>query len=498
MTNRWKDSFQNHAFQKPWKEIVELSKQLHLQDETITTDVQELARLRKVVIYIAHLIEASDPELVPQSVWDNFNGQSQPCLDQINQYISNKIIAHLNQANNHLDNLLSYIRPYVVSEKGAARAAVLGFKEYTDTVNSQISLVQTKIQDFVNITRTNKEKSDEILLEIEQSKQSIKQLEKGFLIGDANEKSLKERMSGLFDEVQGWHKAIGEFHKRLTSGNEQEGALSLQIDEAKNKAIKDGKAIDDALKSSENLLKGLKDFYDHVFGADEAEEDSEIGLKRELDNRIKELDEFKVEQNKAYSTLFQEIESLLPGATSAGLAGAYGSLRRSFSKSIRRYSLVFYFSLIFIAISGLIAITSKIGLWEIEFVDVTDPAKILIGFVHKLPILFPALWLALFASKRRSEDRRLQQEYAHKEALTKSYQSFRTQIEAMKTGQEELMQKLLVAAIDAISSNASDTLDGKHGDKIPLQELLEKILAKLPEKFPDLSRVGNEKIEQRF
>jgi hypothetical protein len=80
------------------------------------------------------------------------------------------------------------------------------------------------------------------------------------------------------------------------------------------------------------------------------------------------------------------------------------------------------------------------------------------------------LWLTLFASKRRSESLRLQQEYAHKEALAKSYQNFKAQIDALGQSEPELMNKLLSSAIEAVSKNASDTLDKKHGDKTPVHE----------------------------
>ena len=39
------------------------------------------------------------------------------------------------------------------------------------------------------------------------------------------------------------------------------------------------------------------------------------------------------------------------------------------------------------------------------------------------------------------------------------------------------MQKLLITkSFDAIAYNASNTLDRKHGDKMPVQDLIEKIV----------------------
>ena len=50
----------------------------------------------------------------------------------------------------------------------------------------------------------------------------------------------------------------------------------------------------------------------------------------------------------------------------------------------------------------------------------------------------------------------------------RSYQNFKTQIEALNGSSEDLMKKLLEATIDAVSMNASETLDKKHDDKTPI------------------------------
>jgi hypothetical protein len=68
----------------------------------------------------------------------------------------------------------------------------------------------------------------------------------------------------------------------------------------------------------------------------------------------------------------------------------------------------------------------------------------------------------------------LQQEYAHKEAFAKSYESYKKQLESLPGSDTEPLQKELIAkAIDAIAFNASSTLDGKHRDKMPLEQAID-------------------------
>ena len=109
--------------------------------------------------------------------------------------------------------------------------------------------------------------------------------------------------------------------------------------------------------------------------------------------------------------------------------------------------------------------------------DSTTINEISNNLMHSLPFTIPLIWLAIYASKRRSENQRLEQEYAHKETLAKSYSGYKQQIEQLSEKDKELLAKLLTAAIDSISYNASNTLDKKHGDGTVFQEILKQIAA---------------------
>jgi len=94
----------------------------------------------------------------------------------------------------------------------------------------------------------------------------------------------------------------------------------------------------------------------------------------------------------------------------------------------------------------------------------------------RTPIALPIIWLAYFAAKRRNENRRLEEEYAHKEAIARSYFSFKQQVEKLDAEQSNaLSAKLLEAAISSVSRNASQTLDKDHDDKLPNVEQLSNL-----------------------
>ena len=138
--SRWIQQFENHAFQPVWEKILGVTEDILVDDETVVTSVEEIARLKKVVNYLGSLLEACDPELIPPTTWDNYHAQSNSCLEQINNYQSNRNIGHITNANKHLDNLLSYLRPYQVVAGKAAKSASASFVAYTKTINSNLIL----------------------------------------------------------------------------------------------------------------------------------------------------------------------------------------------------------------------------------------------------------------------------------------------------------------------------------------------------------------------
>lgn len=476
--SRWTENFENHAFQDVWKQIKEISKGLSVFDKTVSTNVEEMARLKKAITFLDELIISCDPELLPANFWDQFHSQSNQCLSQLSSYVSNENAGHIANANNNLDHLLSYLKPYVTNGKASAQAAGKAFKSYTNSISKNLKELEEEITQTTKDVKSNKINTDDLLQGIETSKLKIENLEKRFFEGNEDEESLEDHILALQKQVEEWHEKVKNFHEKLTKGNEEEAALVLQIDESKKKTAENAQKTDMLLSETTQLIDNLKSFYDQIFGKPNKEGKRQGGLRSFLDVNLQDLEKIKSTHQTTYKTLEDEIESLMPGATTAGLATAYKELKLSFDRPIKSFTRLFYGSLTGIFIVAFVSITEKISSTGIDFVDVSDPMQLFNNLIFKLPILLPLLWLAIFSSKRRSEDRRLQQEYAHKEAIAKSYQAFKKQIKDLNTEDDKMMLQLLDKAILAIAFNASETLDGKHGDKLPLESVLEKIFDK--------------------
>ncbi len=481
--SRWIEQFKIHPFQEIWQQILDINDSVSADNISITTDVEEIARYRKVVVYINELIQSSDPELVPVTTWQNFLGQCQNCLNQINAYQSSRNIEYIKQANISLDNLLSYISPYVKDGRAAAKASTIAFKEYEEAIKQHFIIYAEESKGLIEQINSSLEVAKEKIVSLKEIEVTADEF-KTKVFGDDG---VEQKVDQYFKTLSTHYEKAAKLYKELFDGISGEESIETAIkDYLKNAETQSGK-IDSLLEKNDEKLKELNRFYNAVYGQEELDGSRTDGLKKEIETRREELDKFKENHELKYNAFVNEIESLVSGATSAGLAKAYYDLKNSFSDKIRVYSRLFYGAITGLLVISLFSLIHKIGWLYVEMVDTSKLDILLPNIVNKLPFILPILWLAIFASKRRSEADRLQQEYAHKEAIAKSYENFKKQIKELGESDPELMKKLLGAAIDAISENASHTLDKKHGDNSPLHELVEKVvpdLEKLAKVFP--------------
>jgi hypothetical protein len=128
-------------------------------------------------------------------------------------------------------------------------------------------------------------------------------------------------------------------------------------------------------------------------------------------------------------------------------------------------------------LGGLALVIDSFTLWpfHIELSRAADWEEMLRTLLTRLPVIIPVVWFAIFSATRRSQYERLQQEYAHKEAFASSYESYKKQLQELKIDADLLQQELIAKAIEAIAFNASKILDGKHEEKLPMMQLLEKV-----------------------
>ncbi|MFT4892321.1 MAG: cell shape-determining protein MreC [Candidatus Nanohaloarchaea archaeon] len=263
-------------------------------------------------------------------------------------------------------------------------------------------------------------------------------------------------------------KAVRESKKQVNSDKEEIENLKSEIKDTK-------KSLNKELNNAEVKKEDIDKFFTKVFGEENDDGKREGGLKNRLENKEDELDEYiedskqKVddfldEHEQKYQEIEEEIESLLPGATATGLASAFFEQKNDYNFPKAIWSAVFFF-----AIGGLV-LTGKLHSQQIG-----DLYSAFQNLLTKLPYLIAFVWLGTFAGRRFKENRRLQEEYAHKEALAKTYIGYEEDFSDNKNA-SELLDKAL---IDAFSKNPGELLDNVPDDDKPgVFSSLEKKLKK--------------------
>lgn len=476
--SRWADEFSRHPFQPIWAGIKNDLENTEVDDQTVITSVTELARLKRVIVYLDEIISTVDPDLTPRSVWSNFHSQADACWQQIKAYASTKNIGHIQQANEHADNLLTYVRPYLVLPQEAVNALQKSAQNYASQLESHIVSFRNKSESLLEEIRKYHEGAADSLRGIEKAGDKIDALTKELFDGDDGVIPIKTQIESFVADVAEKSKQVTDFHVNLLVDLPDKSSIQTLTKNAETDIIVRRKDMKNALDDAQERIKKLDEFHEKIFGRssnDKGEENG--GLEFELNTRMTQLQSLEIDQKTKHNALFERIESLLPGATSAGLASAYRSLKESFDKPIVNYTKYFYWSLALIALGTVVLAIEKISVLplDVTFAKIKDWDEILRGLVGKAGFFIPMVWLALFSATRRSQYERLQQEYAHKEAFASSYESYKKQLQDLNGGSEDLQRELIAKAVDAIAYNASATLDGKHHEeKPPLVQLLEK------------------------
>lgn len=482
--SRWTKSFEGSIAHSSWTDLKLSVASASVDDVTVLTSVEELARLKKVMGYIDGVVISLDPELVPLTVWGNFNSQANECLQQLKSYESTRNVSSLEAANSHLDNILSYIRPYMVIDGKIGRALQNAVKEYSEAVNQSVEKLKVDTDQVIQDINTSHQEGKRLADSLRDIEGKAQGLQVNLFGVDENSGGIDARIKTIVQEIEKINTELASTYEEIVGGKEDSPSIKSQIKTAKAEVEENKNSIIQMLAGAKDTLSTLGAFYEKVVGKRNAEtEEYEGGLENELKARVAALSDFEEIQSEKYKAFNEQIEGLLSGATSAGLASAYQEMKKSFDKPIDFYTKGFYVSIAILIFGSLFfAIASVGGNSLITLVELGTWDDTVRRLISKVPFYGPVLWLAYFFSKRRSESQRLQQEYAHKEALAKSYDSYKKQILALDENDVEMQKAFIVKTIDAIAYNASATLDSKHGDKLPAQELIEKVIETMTKK----------------
>lgn len=469
--SRWTTSFNSDQFHASFEKLNKVLNLIDIKNITCDSTLQEIARIKKAIEYIDSYIKLIDPDINILNTLNNLDRYIINTTNELSSFNLDKNTTHIQRANSSIDVCLNTIKNFhTVLPKVSGQGIFSMLKKYNETLEEALFKI-----DLPSVIKSSNE---------------IDKLKEKLFDGTDDENSVEVKIKNMLDDTEKKHTELLDYYNNTLNDSKQSGTTKEIIENAKNDITKYLKTSKDESTEISTKIDNLNKFYVKIFGELNNKDERVGGLKSELNSRIKNLDDFEKTQQKTHEetlvnklkeikdyeqeqqlqnkNLFKQIESLLPSATSAGLAKAYHDERNKFKNPIFLWNIAFVVSL------SIIQIVSFITFKELQTLE--DFGR---SMLHSLPISGPLIWLAIYSSKRRSENQRLEQEYAHKEAFAKSYSSYKQQIEGLKQEDQELLTRLLDTAIATMSYNASETLDKKHGDSTPAQEIAKSLTGEL-------------------
>ena len=332
-----------------------------------------------------------------------------------------------------LDELKDIIKDYKENRtkvKGAIKVAseinekscqLAKEEENISEIQNKIKLLQTEVSAELSVTKAAKENITAIEAEVNSSLKKITDLQ-------TTAKERKSEIDDLYNEIMGDEKPDGE----------REGGL-------KDKLNKSYSVIEEKMKKFSESFENLKRTYDS-----------------EYENRKEKLDE------------------LMPEAMAKGLSAAYVSQKKSEISHRRVSSIVFTLAIISMVLVSLIPVYINFSL-HIE--GVKKIQDLIENFPKTLflviPIYFPLLWIAWTSNKSINLSKRLIEEYAHKEVLSKTYLGLVKQIQDLpqENMSHELRAKLLFNMIITSAENPGKLITDYNKTDNPLMEIMDKTAA---------------------
>lgn len=244
-------------------------------------------------------------------------------------------------------------------------------------------------------------------------------------------KKISEHYERFFSEISNNETRVSEYERKVNE-------LFSYYDDLFSSDESDSKSEQINIQ-----LKNIQKFHDKIYGNDEK---NISALNDELANRLENL---KNVENRA--------KSVIGLSSEAGLAGGF-VIKGKEAKNGQAISIV-VFIVIVLAIFG----------FNFYLFDKSDFSNMTWDtFLFKLLINAPLIWIATIANINLNRFSRLEQEYSHKEALAKSYERYKSEIQELEKlgaeGSEELKLKLLEINLEAFKVNPAESSDKAKPD----------------------------------
>lgn len=347
--SKWADQFKSHPFNGVWKNIKTLLHSDDLNKNNNKDAMVDIARLNKVAAYIDSVVENTDPELFSIHLLNAFHSHGNNLFNELNAFNGNQNVAHLTNANHHMDQLLMFAGQTPFSLQGQQKGAVTrAATAYAETVNKYIEKLKKTVDEY---SATLDEKLNTAIAGI--NEKSVAHEEKL----NSNKQQLDELLNGLNSVKQTIESQTAEFNTQFQSS---ETTRTDKFD---------------------NIVTKLQDKADDAF--------EKLFIKSAT--TITALDKLQSDAEEIYGVVTNSMQ--------AGAYSSYANEEKKLANRYRIYSLIF----MLLGVSFLIApeaykIIQDISAYQLDWKNVLGRAW------FSVVLFIPAFYLAKESTKHRNNE----------------------------------------------------------------------------------------------
>ncbi|WP_062058936.1 hypothetical protein [Cellvibrio sp. OA-2007] len=403
----------------------------------------------------------------------------------------NKISSHIANAHNNQSYFVACVDAYflvlkTLNEFGYLNSRLDGIiaRSLSDRKNAATAFEE--IIKIVNDVKTLKAQAEELKLEIynlheECYGEGDPLIEKIESIGKRYDELFAE--NGVIEQIESAQAKsesllveIEGYHEHLLVGDEKEESLKSEITEM----------AQDIGKKQRHIEAFIAEYIDgYVLPEDEKSDDAKIKPSKkqqvdELHQRFTKYINDEKSQINTYKTEFfsyenskkLEIEALLKSATNASLASSFEKLKEEIQKKREYAEKLFYVGLALVISAIALPYVPKLSAVIFEADDVY------FNLLKRITLTTPFIWFSIHQSLKVSQYFRLEQEYAHKEVVSRSFEGYKSQVLELysDTGaSNQLLERLLSGAIGAIAKNPIEFLDKSKTTSLPSDAIVDGI-----------------------
>lgn len=281
----------------------------------------------------------------------------------------------------------------------------------------------------------------------------------------------KEELDQLLSSFTAHEKAVQQQLQAATDASEACASKLTEIEANSQQAVTALTSINTTKSAADEDLEAIQE--SKKFASDD--EAAINKMVADFTALTAELTKNKATQHELFAefeSYRKKIDGLLADANRAGLAGSFTNRRLWLLAPLAGWLLVFGFSIF--------------ELWSIgkeHIVPILEGNKPILWeqLPLRLALTVPLVWLGWFSARQYGFTSRLREDYAYKEASSKSFEGFKREAKEIDA---EMLKKLLEQAIKNLGDNPIRIYDGKNNHQTPTQELIENLLSN--EKFKKL------------